>query len=102
MPRLVDHPPTSAASDNPAAAKKRSERLKALGKHVLPKEESEDGAEQVTAILSGAAAHGGCSRGMVLPFQALSLTFRHVHYYVPMPKVVVCFISGKGSRRRWL
>lgn len=31
--------------------------------------------------------HGPSRRGMVLPFQPLSLAFEHVNYYVDMPAV---------------
>ena len=34
----------------------------------------------------GAAKHAP-KKGMVLPFQPLSLTFNHVNYYVDMPAV---------------
>ena len=40
------------------------------------------------ARLEGLKGAGrGRARGMVLPFQPLALTFRHVNYYVPMPTV---------------
>ena len=32
---------------------------------------------------------GQTKRGMVLPFQPLSLTFKHVNYYVDMPAVSI-------------
>lgn len=35
----------------------------------------------------GSASGTGPTRGMVLPFQPLSLAFSHVNYYVDMPVV---------------
>ena len=34
--------------------------------------------------------------GMVLPFEPLSLTFSHVNYYVPMPKVTPLLAPDSG------
>lgn len=35
-------------------------------------------------------------RGMVLPFKPLALTFKDMHYYVPLPKVqnATCFAAA--------
>ena len=30
---------------------------------------------------------GGTKKGMILPFIRLAITFRDIHYYVPMPEV---------------
>lgn len=38
-------------------------------------------------------AHRAQKRGMVLPFQSLSLAFNHVNYYVDMPAVSCLFLS---------
>lgn len=35
----------------------------------------------------GSSSNGQAKRGMVLPFQPLSLAFNHVNYYVDMPLV---------------
>ena len=37
------------------------------------------------------SAEGEDQRGMVLPFDPLALTFRDLHYYVDMPKVLLRF-----------
>lgn len=38
---------------------------------------------------NASATSGQNRRGMVLPFQPLSLTFNHINYYVDMPAVSV-------------
>ena len=38
---------------------------------------------------------GTSEKGMVLPFQPLSLTFHHMDYYVKLPKVCCAFLYGR-------
>ena len=39
------------------------------------------------------ASHSAPKRGMVLPYQPLSLAFNHVNYYVDMPAVSNLFLN---------
>lgn len=38
----------------------------------------------------------GTKKGMILPFIRLAITFRDIHYYVPMPEVAT--LAPLGTR----
>lgn len=40
------------------------------------------------STLNGASNNTGKKKGMILPFQPLSMTFHNVNYFVDMPKVI--------------
>ena len=40
---------------------------------------------------------GTSNKGMVLPFQPLSLTFHHMDYYVKLPKVWSAFLYVRAG-----
>lgn len=54
-------------------------------------ESHSEGTDMAEMSSSGSVTSGGNKkkRGMVLPFQPLSLAFNHVNYYVDMPAVSV-------------
>lgn len=39
------------------------------------------------------AARNGPGKGMVLPFEPLSMSFSEINYYVDMPAVCICVLS---------
>lgn len=46
-----------------------------------------DQAVPAEADLEAQTVQGGTKKGMILPFIRLAITFRDIHYYVPMPEV---------------
>ena len=47
---------------------------------------------------NSAKVMGASDKGMVLPFQPLSLTFHHMDYYVKLPKVPALPVHGAAKR----
>ncbi|KAJ0976761.1 hypothetical protein J5N97_012235 [Dioscorea zingiberensis] len=78
---------------------------------VMPEEDAEDktmkkiisteeqGQSTTSKTMTSGQVH---SRGMVLPFQPISLAFSHVNYYVDIPNEMKNKYGGKGSRLQLL
>ena len=49
---------------------------------------------EIGAVSASQRGMGRSTKGMVLPFQPLSLTFHHMFYYVPMPKVQAAALAA--------
>ena len=48
---------------------------------------AKDQAVPAEADLEAQTVQSGTKKGMILPFIRLAITFRDIHYYVPMPEV---------------
>ena len=51
----------------------------------------------VSVDVDGEGEMSGDDRGMVLPFSPITITFRDIHYFVPLPAVRVFFLRTGSS-----